>query len=63
MVLAVDEVVLDAAASGDAPTPEQHAELAVDFVLHALAADRRRIAAIRAQLARQRATRLSPPPA
>jgi AcrR family transcriptional regulator len=63
MVLAVDEVVLDAAASGDAPTPEQHAELAVDFVLHALAADRRRITAIRAQLARQRATRLSPPPA
>jgi AcrR family transcriptional regulator len=63
MVLAVDEVVLDAAASGDAPTPEQHAALAVDFVLHALAVDRRRIATIRASLARQRATRISPPPA
>ena len=63
MVLAVDEVVLDAAASGNAPTPEQHAELAVDFVLHALAADRRRIVAIRASLARQRAARISPAPA
>jgi len=63
MVLAVDEVVLDAAASGEAPTPEQHAELAVDFVLHALATDRRRIAAIHARLARQRATRVASPPA
>lgn len=57
MVLAVDEVVLDAAAGGDAPTPEAHAELAVDFVLHALAADRRALTRIGAALARERAAR------
>jgi len=55
MVLAVDEVVLDAAA--DTPSPEAHAATAVDFVLHALAADRRRVDAIRAKLARHRAAR------
>lgn len=58
MVLAVDEVVLDAAATA-APSPEAHAEMAVDFVLHALAADRRRVVTIRARLARQRAARLA----
>lgn len=57
MVLAVDEVVLDAAAGGEAPTPEAHAELAVDFVLHALATDRRALTRIRAALARERALR------
>ena len=56
MVLAVDEVVLDAAAA-EVPSPDAHAAMAVDFVLHALAADRRRMTAIRAKLARHRAAR------
>lgn len=50
MVLAVDEVVLDAASRDRMPSPAEHAAQAVDFVLHALAVDRRRAAAIRRRL-------------
>jgi AcrR family transcriptional regulator len=57
MVLAVDEVVLDAAAGATAPRPEIHAEQAVDFVLHALATDRHRREAIRRRLAAHRRAR------
>jgi AcrR family transcriptional regulator len=57
MVLAVDEVVLDAAAGARAPQPQVHADQAVDFVLHALSADRHRREAIRRRLAAHRRTR------
>ena len=47
MVLAVDEVILDAARAQRAPTPRQHADLVVDFALHALVSERSRIPKIR----------------
>lgn len=55
MVLAVDEVVLDAAAMPPT-TPAGHAVQAVDFVLHALAIDDRHLRAIRRELERHRLT-------
>lgn len=57
MVLAVDEVVLDAASGDDSPAPEVHAAQVVDFVLHALAADRRRAGLIRRRLDAERRRR------
>lgn len=59
MVLAVDEVVLDAASRDRMPAPEEHAAQAVDFVLHALASDRRRAEAIRRRLDARRSARPS----
>jgi AcrR family transcriptional regulator len=46
MVLAVDEVILDAARAQRPSSPRQHAEHVVDFALHALVAERSRIAKI-----------------
>ncbi len=46
MVLAIDEVVLDVAGSRRPRSPQMHADTAVDFALHALVSDRRRIGAI-----------------
>jgi AcrR family transcriptional regulator len=46
MVLAVDEVVLDAARVRTPRTPQSHAAMVVDFALHALAARRSRIPTI-----------------
>src|SRR5262249_41549769 len=43
MVLAVDEVVLDAAKTQTPRSLQEHASLVVDFALHALISDRTRI--------------------
>jgi AcrR family transcriptional regulator len=43
MVLAVDEVVLDAARLQTPPSPKRHASIAVDFALHALVCDSARV--------------------
>lgn len=52
MVLAIDEVVLDAAPPRRKISPRRHAETAVDFALHALAVDRARMRRIRRQVER-----------
>jgi AcrR family transcriptional regulator len=46
MVLAADEVVLDAARSRRRRSPQTHADSVIDFALHALVADRGRVAPI-----------------
>ncbi|MGH8289585.1 MAG: TetR/AcrR family transcriptional regulator [Steroidobacteraceae bacterium] len=43
MVLAIDEVVLDAARSETAPSADVHAAMVVDFAVRALAADQGRV--------------------
>lgn len=55
MVLAVDEVILDAARTQRPPSPRQHADLVVDFALHALVAERSRIPKIRRAMASESA--------
>jgi hypothetical protein len=46
MLLAIDEVILDAARVRKPRTPQSHAALVVEFALHALVARRSRIATI-----------------
>jgi AcrR family transcriptional regulator len=54
MALAVDEVVLDAARPQTIHTPQKHAAMVVDFALHALAADKSRLARIQRFLGEHR---------
>jgi hypothetical protein len=55
MLLAIDEVVLDAARSQAPLSPRDHASAVVDFALHALVSEHRRVTrilrAVEAQLA------------
>jgi AcrR family transcriptional regulator len=61
MVLAVDEVILDAAKTQAPVSPRDHANQVVDFALHALVSDHERVSHILSLVAEHSAVSSSPP--
>ena len=59
MVLAIDEVILDAARSRRRRTPKTHAAGVIDFALHALIADRTRLGPVMRAVAEHAVPELS----
>ncbi len=60
MVLAIDEVVLDAARTRPRRSPETHADTVIDFALHALVSDHSRVSTILRAVASYAGTDVSP---